>query len=111
MELTASDNGSKTKQTSVKKFKLVITPEVEVSTSSSSADYEDEGGLDDDDEDGFNSRIVFNFYMEENNQAPSDLTHFTASDFEMLASSQGVKFEILMPSLPVKVNNYLNKIT
>lgn len=100
----------------MKKFKLVITPDVAeaketTSTNNADADYEDDGGLDDveEDEDEFSlpsssSRVVFNFYLDENNQVPEELTQFSASDFDMLASSQGVKFELLVSSLPFKVS-------
>lgn len=105
----------------MKKFKLVITPDVaeakeetRATTSranNADADYEDDGGLDDveeedDDETSSSSlasRVVFNFYLDENNQVPEELTQFSASDFDMLASSQGVKFELLVSSLPFKV--------
>lgn len=97
----------------------MITPDVAMTSTTNQnnnndiTDYEDDladadvyDDDDDDDDEGLSSsRIVFNFYLDENNKAPIELTQFTASDFDMLASSQeGLKFEILLPaSLSTKV--------
>lgn len=75
---------------------------MDASSTNDDADYEEEGELDDE---GLylSSRILFNLYLDENNQAPIDLAQFSASDFDMLSSSQGLRFELLVPSLPFKV--------
>lgn len=64
-------------------------------------DYEDE--LDEDDELGLNGRTVFNLYLDENNKVPIELARLNATDFEIMSSSQGVKYEILVPSSYLKV--------
>lgn len=104
-ELVASDNGSKTKQTSKKKFKIVITPDLASSDDVGVDDYDESsnGEIDDWSELEMSARVLYNFYLDENNQAPIELAHLKPSDFEMLSSSHGVKYEFIVPSLPIKV--------
>lgn len=85
-------------------FKIIIAPDVK----NDEDDYDDDEDLDgyDDDPLALSSRILFNLYLEENNKAPVELTQFRVSDFDMLPSSQGVKYELLAPTQSLKVSEY-----
>ena len=63
-----------------------------------------EDDMDEDEEFGITGRTVFNLYLDENNKVPTELARLNATDFEIMYTSQDVKYEILMPSI------FLNKV-